>query len=165
MNKIKSYMPLNLKFWLISIHFASIILGILILLFMNCSGIENIRVKEDAKLVFYIKYELTGYGFAVTINHTADEAKNGEEEILDLYWTATGGQHPYSWSKNIRALEGDTIIFKTFPKSYVYPDQNTLVTLTITINGKTFVETSDPTSIWEEITLKRGMTNVQQHEN
>lgn len=144
------------------------ILGILLLVclsFMNCGGPKSFYNKEDAKLVFYIKYELTGYGFVVVVNHTADEATNGEEEMLDLHWTATGGQHPYSWSKNIRALEGDTIIFKTVNASYVYPDQNTLVTLKITINGKTFVETSDPTSIWEEITLKRGMNNVQQHEN
>lgn len=141
-----------------------IIIGILLLaccLSITCGGPRYFYNKEPAKLVFYIKYELTGHGFVVTVNHTADEADEGQEELFDLYWTATGGQ-PYSWSKNIRALEGDTIIFKTYPKSHVYLYQNTLVSLTITINGKTFVETSEPTSIWQEITLKRGMKNELQ---
>ncbi len=140
------------------------ILGIFLLVclsFINCGGgMQKFYNKEPAKLVFHIKFELTGYGFVVVVNHTAD---NGKEETLDLHWAAIGGQS-YSWSKNIIALEGDTIFFRTIPKMHICSMQNTLVTLKITINGKIYIETSNPTSIWEEITLKRGITNVQ-HEN
>lgn len=134
----------------------------LLLLFIfnsfNCGGIQKFHNKTPAKQVFHIKFELTGYGFDVIINHTANEATNGEEEMLELH-----GQ--YSYSRIIRALEGETIFFKTSPKKHVCSMQNTLVTLKITINNKVYIETSNPTSVWEEITLKRGITNVQFDEN
>lgn len=138
-----------------------------ILTSLNCSrmqGIQSFHNKTPPKLVFFIKFELTGYGFEVIVNHTANEATNGESEMLNLDWT---GKYLYSWSKDIKALEGETIFFKTIPKNHICSMQNTNVNLKITIKesgriyGKLYIETSDPTSIWEEITLKRGMTNVQ----
>ena len=138
------------------IFFSTImLLGLFIL---NCGGMQKFRNKEPAKLQFHIKFELTGYGFDVVVNHTADDATNGEEEMLELH-----GQ--YSYSRIIRALEGETIFFKTSPKIHICSVQNTLVTLKITINDKVYIETSAPTSVWEEITLKRGITNVQFDEN
>lgn len=149
-----------------SILYISIgLLLLFILNSLNCSGrvqgIQNFHNKTPAKLVFHIKFELTGYGFEVIANHTSDD---GEEERLDLNWTK---QDLYSYTKIIKAFEGDTIFFKTSPKIHICSMQNTLVTLKITIKkggqsfGNTYIETSDQTSVWEEITLKRGMLKIQ----
>jgi len=142
---------LNLKQSIFSITIGLVLLFILSSL--NCGGPRSFYNKTPAKLVFHIKFELTGYGFDVILNHTADEATNGEEEMLELH-----GQ--YSYFRIIRALEGEIIFFKTSPKKHVCSMQNTLVTLKITINNKVYIETSDPTSVWEEITLKRGIVPV-----
>lgn len=141
----------------ITLYTAIGLLSLCVLSFINCGGLQTFRNKTPAKLQFHIKFELTGYGFDVVVNHTADDAIN-EEEMLELH-----GQ--YSYSRIIRALEGETIFFKTTPKTHVCSVQNTLVTLKITINNKIYIETSAPTSVWEEFTLKRGMTNVQFDEN
>lgn len=159
---------LNLKQ---SIFYIALALALLLILnLLNCSrmhGIQSFHNKIPAKLVFHIKFELTGYGFDVVVNHTADEATNGESEMLNLNWT---GKYLYSWSKTIKVLEGETIFFRTVPKNHICSMQNTNVTLKITIReggriyGKLYIEASDPTSIWEEVTLKRGMTN-EEYEN